>query len=118
MKPFNKIDRRKFLRISSIVSAGLGLSANSLAANSESLRFGLVTDSHYADRDPGNVRFYRQSLSKMEEFIEVMNKEKVDFIVHLGDFKDEDPNKMERDTLSYLIQLESVFSKFQGPGYH
>ncbi len=118
MTPVYKIDRRKFLRITTVVSTGLGISAYSFKANNENLRFGLVADSHYADRDPRNTRFYRQSLSKMEEFIDVMNHEKVDFIIHLGDFKDEDHQKREKDTLSYLIKLESVYSKFQGPGYH
>jgi len=114
-----KIDRRKFLRISTVASAGLGLSTYSYCNNiRDELRFGLVTDSHYADRDPKNTRFYRQSLAKMEEFIEVMDREEVDFIVHLGDFKDEDPQKKERDTLRYLSDLETIYSKFNGPGYH
>ncbi len=117
MKSIYKIDRRKFLRISTVFSTGLGLSAYSFKTK-RNFRFGLVTDSHYADREPANTRYYRQSLDKMEDFIDVMNREKVDFIVHLGDFKDQDPKKMERDTLKYLIKLESIFSKFQSHSYH
>jgi alkaline phosphatase len=86
--------------------------------NMGSLKFGLVTDSHYADREPAGTRYFRQALPKMEEFIEVMNRKSVDFIIHLGDFKDQDEDKRGEDTLKYLTQLESVFQKFNGPTYH
>ena len=29
------------------------------------LRFGIITDSHYADREPAGTRFYRDALPKM-----------------------------------------------------
>jgi len=83
-----------------------------------SMTFGLVTDSHYAEREPAGTRYYRQSLEKMEEFIEVMNASNVDFIIHLGDFKDEAPEKKESDTLRFLEKIESVFAGFKGPRYH
>lgn len=82
------------------------------------VRFGITTDSHFADRPPSGTRYYRQSLQKMKEFVDVMNEEKVDFVVHLGDFKDEDANKEASDTLSYLFQIESVYQEFTGPCYH
>ena len=82
------------------------------------VRFGLATDSHYADREPTGTRFYRQSLQKMEEFVETMNKAEVDFAIHLGDFKDESPDKEEENTLRYLREIEKVYAKFEGPRYH
>jgi len=114
-----KLNRRKFLRTSAVVSTGIGLSFHSLGANQQSkIRFGLVTDSHYADRDPANTRYYRQSLIKMEDFIQEMNGKKPDFIIHLGDFKDQDSHEKEDDTLKYLSKLENIYSKFNGPRYH
>lgn len=120
MSDHYQIQRRKFLRISAIATTGLCVSASSLGIHrsSKPVRFGLVTDSHYADREIYGTRFYRQSLDKMEEFIQVMNNEKVDFIIHLGDFKDQDPQKREVDTLRYLILLEDIYSRFNGPRFH
>lgn len=82
------------------------------------IRFGLTTDSHYADRDNHNLRNFRDACLKMEEFIQVMNEKAVDFIIHLGDFKDEGVFKKEENTLKYLRELEDIYSKFKGPTYH
>lgn len=82
------------------------------------VRFGMITDVHYADREPAKGRFYNQSLNKLNEFIHEMNDEKVDFIIELGDFKDQDPLPNEANTLKYLTTVESVFHQFNGPTYH
>ena len=47
-----------------------------------------------------------------------MNAEKVDFLIELGDFKDQDRPPVEQKTLSYLETIEEVFQKFSGPAYH
>ena len=54
------------------------------------LRFGIVTDSHYADVDTKSGRYYRQSLAKMEECVNLMRRQQVDFLIELGDLKDQD----------------------------
>jgi len=82
------------------------------------VRFGLVADSHYADVDPVSTRPFRESLPKMKECVEVMNRERLDFLIELGDFKDRDRVPNETKTLSYLRRIESVFGQFQGPRYH
>lgn len=113
------ISRRLFLKSSLVTLPAVGLMGQSLAGKrSPVVRFGVVTDCHYADREPAGVRFYRESLYKMAEFTDVMNKEKVDFVIHLGDFKDEDPDRREADTLRYLQQLEAVYARFRGARYH
>ncbi|WOK08414.1 metallophosphoesterase [Imperialibacter roseus] len=112
------ITRRLFLKSSLVTIPAMGLIGNAMAARKPKVRFGVVTDSHYADREPGGIRYYRESLEKMAEFTEVMNMEKVDFVVHLGDFKDEDTNRREEDTLKYLQNLEAVYAQFKGPRYH
>jgi predicted phosphodiesterase len=78
----------------------------------------MLSDIHYADREPAGTRFYRQSLGKVQECIELMNSEKVDFVVELGDFKDQDLVPNESKTLKYLTDVEAVFRKFKGPTYH
>ncbi len=82
------------------------------------VRFGIVTDCHYADADTAGTRFYRHSLNKLTECVEAMNEQQVDFLVELGDFKDQDSPPVEQKTLSYLQAVEGVFCKFDGPAYH
>jgi len=82
------------------------------------VKFGIVTDCHYADADTVGTRFYRDSLDKLGECVEAMNEQEVDFIVELGDFKDQQNPPVEQKTLSYLRAVESVFCKFDGPTYH
>jgi predicted phosphodiesterase len=119
VKPLGyKLARRKFLKITGLATTGLLFQSCMSGNKNRTIRFGLVTDSHYADREPAGQRHYRESLGKMKECIEVMNKEKVDFLIHLGDFKDQDPSQKTEDTLGYLRTLETEFSKFNGPRYH
>lgn len=113
--------RRQFLKKSSLVALSTFLPLSLYACQPErfaKIRFGITTDSHYADREHSGTRYYRDSIDKMNEFVTVMNREKVDFVAHLGDFKDEDPNQEEQDTLRYLETLENAYGKFNGPRYH
>lgn len=83
------------------------------------VRFGIIADLHYADIDPSGARAYRESLAKLTECVQVMTEQRADFLVELGDFKDQDQvNPTEAKTLSYLRRIESVFEKFKGPRYH
>jgi len=83
-----------------------------------SVRFGIVTDVHYADIAPRGARAYRESLAKLRECVALMSREKPDFVVELGDFKDQDDKPDEAKTLGYLRKIESVFAGFAGPRYH
>ena len=91
---------------------------NRARARRGTARFGLVTDCHYADADAAGTRFYRESLDKLSECVTLMNAEKVDFLIELGDFKDQDKTPTEWKTLSYLEAVERVLRDFDGPTYH
>lgn len=114
------ISRRKFLGIAGTTAAGLMLSPDLFAKSGEKsmVRFGMLSDIHYAEREPQWNRLYRQSLAKVKEAIDRMNQEKLDFVIELGDFKDQDEVPNETNTLEYLTNIESVFHKFKGPTYH
>jgi 3',5'-cyclic AMP phosphodiesterase CpdA len=122
MKSTNRwiITRRDFLKSS--IAAGLSaavLGKYSLQAFSETgMRFGIVTDSHFADADPLMNRYFRESIDKMTECVELMNEQKVDFLIELGDFKDQNTPPLEEKTISYLQAIERSFQKFNGPTYH
>jgi 3',5'-cyclic AMP phosphodiesterase CpdA len=118
------ISRRTFLRCATAVAAGGGLASLSCApgwksaAGRRPVRFGIVTDCHYADADTVGTRFYRESLDKLAECVAWMNAEQVDFLVELGDLKDQDKRPVERRTLQYLQDVEAVLQGFRGPTYH
>ncbi|MHC4116547.1 MAG: metallophosphoesterase family protein [Planctomycetota bacterium] len=115
------VSRRVFLKSSAFSLAAAGLSCNLQNASRSggaAVRFGVVTDCHYADAKAAGTRFYRQSLDKLSECVELTNSEKVDFLIELGDFKDQDSPPAEQKTLSYLEAAEKVFQRFEGPTYH
>lgn len=82
------------------------------------MRFGIAADCHYADVDTVGTRFYRESLDKLTECVKTMNAKKVDFLIELGDFKDQNTPPVEQKTLEYLRKIEEVFRKFNSPTYH
>jgi len=82
------------------------------------LRFGMLTDVHYADYASRGTRHYRESLAKMRECVERMNEKKVALLVELGDFNDGSGKPGEEDALRYLGDIEAEFARFKGPRYH
>ncbi len=116
------VTRRTFLKGSGLVIAGLSAGIPFSLANSmdgkAKLSFGIVTDVHYADTDPNGSRKYRESLAKMTEFVKLMNDKKVDFIIELGDLKDQGKPITEESTLMYLVAIEKVYGQFYGLRYH
>ena len=101
-----------------LTAAVLALAAWPAAQVAPLVRFGVVTDVHYADVDPIGARTYRESTAKLAECVQVMNGKGVAFLVELGDFKDQDRTPDEARTLKYLETIESVFAEFKGPRYH
>lgn len=120
MKNSGLFSRRSFLWLMAAVLFGLVVSTDLRAQTAKKpvVRFGVISDVHYADREPSGTRFYRQSLVKVNEAVDRMNQEKLDFVIELGDFKDQDAVPNEANTLKYLTDIESVFRKFDGPAYH
>ncbi|MCV6630532.1 MAG: metallophosphoesterase [Flavobacteriaceae bacterium] len=115
-----KIDRREFLKQGGILVATTTVFplASFAKGSNNKVRFGLCTDSHYADRPFKGTRYYKDAIAKMQEFVQTMNDEAVDFVMHLGDFKDEDPKQNPTDTLRYLQRIEKEYAQFEGARYH
>src|SRR5690606_9525269 len=92
------VHRRVFLRNGSLILASAAAASVTQtqawgedAAAQPQLRVGLMTDIHYADRQPAGSRYYRQSLSKLREAVAKFNEEKVPLAFELGDFIDAAP---------------------------
>ncbi len=117
-----QITRRDFLAASVGALAGLGggcaFGDKGAAKPFGGARFGMLTDVHYADVAARGNRHYRKSLAKVAECVELMNKEKVDFLIELGDFKDQaaEPDRLE--TIEYLKEIEAIYKTFNGPRHH
>lgn len=113
--------RREFVIAASSLLGAANLSGKTLRKGAfKPIRFGMITDIHYADA-PDSVsmnRFYSQSLTKVGECVDLMNKEKVDFLIELGDLKDQGNPPDENVTLNYLAKIENELKRFKGPLYH
>lgn len=110
--------RRAFLHNGTLCLAGLG-GGNVLAAESAAkplLRVGLMTDLHYADKPPTKTRFYREALAKLDEAVEVMNRENPALVVELGDFIDQ-ADSVEKET-EWLKTMESHFARLSMPRHY
>jgi predicted phosphodiesterase len=118
-----EICRRDFLKTSGAFLAS-GLLTSTWAAEADAadsdvkLRFGIVTDTHYADADPRGTRHYRESLAKLRECIDLVTEKKVRFLCELGDFKDQEEPPKEESTIRFLHDIEKVFREFRGSRYH
>ncbi len=113
------MERKTFLQTSLALVGGSTLPLRLLAkTDNASIRFGIVSDIHYADKKPNIGRYYKQSIEKLRECVGVMNKKKVDFLVELGDFKDNSNPPEEDKTLQYLSTIEKELQQFKGPCYH
>ena len=82
------------------------------------IKFGLVADIHYARAEILWNRYFDQSKTKLTDAINFFNKEYLDFIIELGDLKDEGNPPDMLETIDFLVEIEKVFSGFKGPVYH
>ena len=83
------------------------------------VRFGMVADPHYADipdRWCGDNRCYRESLAKMSAAVKAFSELKCDFLIELGDLKDQ--TKGPEETLAALDAIEARFTAFKGDCHH
>jgi hypothetical protein len=114
-----KSSRRTFLRDGSALLLAAGATPTLLQAveaRSPALRFGLVTDLHYADKQPAGSRHYRETPTKLAEAGVQFTKDTPEFIVELGDFIDAaDSVDTEK---SYLRHIHGEFAQLPGEKHH
>lgn len=103
------LGRRAFLVNGSLL---LAASTQSQALESlefdEVLQFGMITDLHYADKEPAGSRYYRETLNKIKAAKHQFQKSKVSFVVELGDFIDAAPSV--KTELGYLKTINEKFA--------
>jgi alkaline phosphatase len=115
------MNRRTFLKASCGISGLMVCRYPLIAANGKdkaTIRFGMLTDVHYANRNNAGSRSYRQSMNNLNEAINVFNHSDLNFVIELGDFKDQGENPNREQTLSFLDEIEREYRKFNGDRYH
>ena len=73
------------------------------------VRFGLITDLHYADKPPAGRRHYRETPAKLAEAADHFRREPIEFLVELGDLIDA-ADSVE-DELRYLDRIDRDFAE-------
>lgn len=85
-----QLGRRAFLRNGMLLLAAANLDVSALLAEPgpERLRVGLITDLHHADKPASGTRYYRQTQDKLAEAAAQFQRDKISFVVELGDLID------------------------------
>jgi manganese-dependent ADP-ribose/CDP-alcohol diphosphatase len=109
-----RASRREFSRmlaagLTLAVTRGEGLGAES-GSGHPSFDFGVVADAQYCDAEPAGSRYYRQSLEKLAQCVQSLNRQDLSFTVHLGDF-------IDRDFESFNVLLP-IYEQLRSPCYH
>ena len=74
------------------------------------LRFGVMADVQYADRDTVGSRHFRQSLALLEQCVADLNGRDLAFTIQLGDIIDRGEESLDR--------VLAVFERLEMPRYH
>ncbi|HVU39318.1 MAG TPA: hypothetical protein VHC95_13370, partial [Opitutales bacterium] len=139
----DSLTRRHFIFRGGIVLAGAALSGcitrpeqtmagravAGVATDEPALRFGLVTDIHYADKNVAGTRVYRDSLAKMQTAVSTLNAAArkdaagLSFAVTLGDMIDTpDTPEMSPENIAveigYLKTIEAAWAKIAAPRHY
>ncbi len=80
------------------------------------VRFGLLTDIHYADKSPRGSRYYRESYLKLIQTAANWEEEHLDFVVELGDFVDAADSVA--DELEYLETINGLYATLHGDRHY
>jgi len=122
-RPRVSFSRRSFIERGVLYLAGAACGGPWLAREAAagrgpgpSLRVGLLTDIHSADKQTAGRRHYRASIPKVKRALARLIEMEVDFVAELGDFVDRAPS-VELE-LAYLEAIEKVYRSFPGPRHY
>ncbi|MFT5302524.1 MAG: 3',5'-cyclic AMP phosphodiesterase CpdA [Mariniblastus sp.] len=115
------LSRRAFVQGGSLLLLAAGQSivtASELtSADSEiQLRFGVITDLHFADKAPAGSRNYRESLQKLEQAKNQFERDQPKFVVELGDLID--ASKSLEIEKGYLATINNLFKTLPGEKHY
>lgn len=116
-----RLGRRAFLQGGSLVLAATAVDLfrpRMMSADEAKpgVKFGLITDLHYADKASSGTRFYRETLDKLGEAAKQFAKDKPAFVVELGDLIDA-ADAVETE-LAYLKRVNKEFAAVAKERYY
>ncbi|TWU32849.1 metallophosphoesterase family protein [Novipirellula artificiosorum] len=105
-----RLGRRSVLQNGTLIMATAAVAPSTLIAEEidSTLKIGLLTDLHFADKPPAGTRHYRETLNKLEEAALQFEQDKPAFVVELGDLIDA-ADSVETE-LRYLSTIDRPFS--------
>jgi len=53
-------------------------------------KIGVIADCQYCNCEPTDIRFYKESPARLQQAVDILNRQSLDYTVHLGDFIDKD----------------------------
>jgi alkaline phosphatase len=119
-KPLYQVNRRAFLKGGTLFLAGSALlpGRSLLAAGDDKpkVRVGMVTDLHFADKEPLGTRYYRDGLPKLAAAARDFAEKKPDFVIELGDFIDSGASL--DDEKGHLKRITKEFLSLPGPHHY
>ena len=80
------------------------------------VRFGLITDLHYADKEPAGSRHYRATIAKLQQAAKQFNETQPDFLVELGDLIDAAADVQTE--MTYLTRISKEMAMIQAPQHY
>lgn len=106
--------RRAFMQGTALVLGGLATNPRLLAetpGDKPRLQVGLVTDIHHADKEERINRYYRHSLDKLTEAIDLFNDREPAFVAQLGDLIDA-ADSVEKE-IEHITGVEKVWDRLR-----
>ncbi|MDR2706917.1 MAG: metallophosphoesterase [Planctomycetaceae bacterium] len=117
-KSCQQLSRRAFLHqgtlaFSTVIVSPFCLQADVLETKKMVLRIGLLTDIHYADKEHAGSRYYRESPDKIAAAANELGKQKLDFLVELGDLIDtvKKPETDKKHLRTINTELQKISDK-------
>lgn len=115
--PVRQLNRRTILKAGCLFLMGAHASAAPYNLSDRGqVRFGLITDLHFADKAPAGSRHYRETPAKLKEAAKQFAEDKPDFVVELGDLIDA-ADSVETE-LEYLRTINKAFSALPGDNHY
>ncbi|MEY4566717.1 MAG: hypothetical protein RLY14_1687 [Planctomycetota bacterium] len=117
-KWIQQFGRRSFIGGSTLMLFAAPLSLSEVMAEDKEppLRIGLLTDMHHADKEPAGTRYYRETLGKLKEAGSEFQKQRLSFVIELGDFIDAAESvEIEQE---YLRTINREFTKLSNDRHY
>ena len=113
-----RMGRRAFLKQGTLLLTASSLSGEATASLCQNLcwesqdtqlRFGIMTDLHFADKPAAGSRYYQETPRKLAEAVEAFAERSIEFVVELGDLIDA-ADDVETE-IGFLSEINREFAK-------